>query len=415
MDGSTARGTGQRSGSPVAMRADRALRLLGDVRLAAVLLMVGAAWNAAAAIAPAGMASLDSPGYAVLLGALLLSGLAGMAVRWPAAWREWRHPGPVAEGRGTSSVTIAADGMSSRVVAHRLSGLGYRVATVPARGGWAVHGVRRGWTRFAGLLSHVALVLTVVGAGIGTAFATETTFSLLPGEQALLDAPRPGFTDAIRFDGLDAAFGPDGRPTRLDTAVTFLRDGASAGATVLRVNAPGSFGGYLVHGWTYGPAARLRITSLADRVLHDAPIPLDTTRNGSPAALLDLPAGGMTLAMALVDPAANTLAVSASGSGVAADTVLLAPGESARVGGLRVRLDGFTSWVTFLSRRDPGMGVLFIGATLLTGCLAVVFWLPRRRVSASTVEGGVRVAVRGERFDTPAAELERVRSAVSEP
>ncbi|MEO8247592.1 MAG: cytochrome c biogenesis protein ResB [Chloroflexota bacterium] len=413
MDRFPARDRPARPAPYVARSADRALRLAGDVRLAAVLLVVGAAWNVAAAIAPVGVASLDSPAYAVLLGALLLSGLAGMAVRWPAAWREWRHPGAVAEGRGTSSVTIVAEGADQLAVAGRLRGLGYRVATAKGRGGWAVHGVRRGWTRFAGLLSHVALVLTVVGAGIGTAFATETTFSLLPGEQALLDAPRPGFTDAIRFDGLDAEFGPDGRPTRLDTAVTFLRDGTSAGATVLQVNAPGSFGGYLVHGWSYGPAARLRITSLADRVLHDAPIPLDTTRNGSPAAILDLPAGGVTLAMALVDPAANTLAVSASGSGVPADLVLLAPGDSARIGDLRVRLDGFTSWVTFLSRRDPGMGVLFAGAAMLTGCLAVVLWLPRRRVSVRSVDGGLRLAMRGERFDTPAAELERVRGAVS--
>ena len=131
--------------------------------------------------------------------------------------------------------------------------------------------------------------------------------------------------------------------------------------------------------------------------------------------MLELPAGGVTLAMALVDPSANALAVSASGSGVPADTVLLAPGESARVGDLRVRLDGFTSWVTFLSRRDPGMGVLFAGATLLTACLAVVFWLPRRRVSVRWAAHELRLAVRGERFDTPAAELERVRSAVSQP
>jgi cytochrome c biogenesis protein ResB len=399
----------------MARRADRALRLAGDIRVAAVLLVVGAAWNVAAAIAPAGIASLDSPAYAVLLGSVLLSGLAGMAVRWPAAWREWRQPGPVMDGRGTASATITVDDQVQATVAERLRGLGYRVVAPPARGGWVVHGVRRGWSRFAGLVSHVALVLTVVGAGIGTAFASETTFSLLPGEQALLDAPRPGFTDAVRLDGLDAAFGADGRPTRLDTHVTFLREGAVAGSSVIQVNSPGSFGGYLVHGWTYGPAARVRITSLGDRVLHDAPIPLDTTRNGRPAAILVLPATGVTVAMVLADAAANQLAVSASGSGVPADSVLLVPGESARVGNLRVELAGFTSWVTFLSRRDPGMAVVFAGAALLTACLAVVFWLPRRRLTLRSVEGGLRLAMRGERFDTPSVELERVRRALTAP
>ena len=36
-----------------------------------------------------------------------------------------------------------------------------------------------------------------------------------------------------------------------------------------------------------------------------------------------------------------------------------------------------------------GIGVLFAGATLLTACLAVVFWLPRRRVSVRWAGGEI--------------------------
>jgi hypothetical protein len=399
----------------IAAGSDRILRVAGDVRLAAVLLLLAAAWNAAAAVAPSGPASLDSPVYLLLLGAILLTGLAGVAVRLPAAWREWRRPTTVPEGRGALTDVVESIGPDASATAAALGRLGYRTVVAGHDERWAVHGARRGWTRFAGLGSHVALLITVIGAGIGTAYATETTFTLLPGEQALLDAPRPGFTDAVRFDGLDAAFDADGRPRRLDTAVTFLRDGEAVSGATLQVNAPGSFGGYLVHGSTYGPAARLRVTTLGDRVLHDGPLALAGERDGRPAALVSLPSTGQTMALVLADAAANTLALSVTGTGAPADATILVPGEAVRLGDLRVRLDGFTSWVTFMARRDPGMGLLFAGAALLSACLAVVFWIPRRRVTVRPVAGGLRVVLRGERFDQPADELARLRRALAGP
>ena len=178
----------------VALVAERALRLAGDGRVAvALLLLVGAA-NAVAAIAPQLRWILDSPPYVGLIGAVLLSGIAAVAVRAPAAWREWRRPSSIG-GRGDSlerSVEALAPPTPegrARIVA-ALRGLGYR--TAEHRGTrWAVHGTRRGWSRFAALASHLAIVLMVVGAAMGSAFATETVFSLLPGEQALLGDPRP--------------------------------------------------------------------------------------------------------------------------------------------------------------------------------------------------------------------------------
>jgi cytochrome c biogenesis protein len=392
-------------------RADRLLRLAGDVRLAMGMLLVAALANAVAAAAPGGTAVLASPPYVVLLGAILLSGIAGVAVRTPVAWREWRIPGAVPEGRETLVATADTTGGPGELAA-RLRRAGYRVvATDGPR--WAVHGTRRGWTRFAGLGAHIALVVTIIGAALGTAFASETTFSLLPGEEAFLEGGTPGVTDALRFEALDAAFGADGRPTRLDTSVTFLRDGAAVQRALIQVNAPGSFGSYLVHAWTYGPAARLRVTTLGGSVLHDGPLALDASRDGRPAALLDLPTRGESMAVVLADATDNTVAVSAGTGGAPSDAALLRPGQEARLGDLRVRLDGFTSWVTFLARRDPGMAVLFTGAALLVACLVVTFWLPRRRLSVRPAGAGVRIALRGERFDLPAAEMARIRAILA--
>ena len=403
----------------LARGAERALRIVADPRVGLGLLLVAAAWNAAAAALPGGGALLDSSAYLVLLGAILLSGLAAVAVRWPAAWREWRRPAALRPGGGTLEVvvpTVAPLAEPARAdLAAALGHAGYRVRHAGSGARWTLTGVRRGWSRFAAIGSHAALVLLVVGAAIGAAFGSETTFSLLPGDQALLDSARPGFTDALRLERFDAAFGADGRPRRLDTTVTFLRDGQPVSRQVLQVNHPGSFGGYLVHGWTYGPAVRLHVTTLGGRVLLAGAVPLDGTRDGLPSAFVELPAAAATLGLSLVDPAANLLEIAAATSAGRQDAARFRPGDERRVGDLVVRLDGFEAYVTFLARRDPGMALLFAGAALLTACLAVSFWLPRRRITLRAEDGVLRLLLRGERFDRLVArDLEPLRTIITD-
>ncbi|MGH2357808.1 MAG: cytochrome c biogenesis protein ResB, partial [Candidatus Limnocylindria bacterium] len=323
--------------------AERVLRLLGDARLGLALLLAAAAANAVAAALPSGPAALEGLPYALLLGAILLSGVAAVAARLPAAWREWRRPGPVAEGPGTLVAELPLDNVPDTAarerVAATLRAAGYRVQEALGTGaaGWSLHGTRRGWSRFAGIGSHLALGLVVVGAATGAAFGSETSFSLLPGDQALLDAARPGLTDAVRLERFDAEFGPGGRPQRLDTEVTFLRDGRPVRREVIQVNRPGDFGGYLVHGWTYGPAASLRVETLGGRPLHDAAVALDGERGGRPFAFVELPASGLTLGLELTDAAANLLTVSAAGSAGVVDVASLRPGDEARLGSVVVR------------------------------------------------------------------------------
>lgn len=392
---------------------ERVLRALGDVRVGLVLLLATGAANAVAALLPDGPRALDAWPYALLLGILALSGFAAVAVRAPAAWREWRRPGQIRPGAGTLSAAIAAT-PDPEALSRRLAGAGYRVTIERRRGRWAVHGVRRGWSRLAAQLTHLAIVVVVVGVAVGAAFGADTRFSLHAGESALLDAPRPGFTAAVRLESFDAEFGADGRPRRLDTAVTLLRDGAPVEERVLRVNEPAAFDGYLVHPWTYGPSARLRITTLSGSPLVDAAVPLPEERAGVPVGALELPTVGASLGLALADARAGVLGLSLVGGDGLVDTARLQAGEEARLGPVNVRLERFDAWVTLLSRRDPGLGILFSGATMLCLSLAAGFWLPRRRVTLRPEGAGMRLLLRGERFDRPDDELDRLRARLEQ-
>ena len=417
MSRSSAVAAGGRRVDRLARVAERLLRVTADLRLALLLLLLAGAWNAAAAALTGGSGLLASPPYLILLVVILCTGAAGVAVRWPAAWREWRRPFPIPETAEVLVAELATEGpvdqAARTVAAATLRQAGYRVAAHGTDARWSLAGTRRGWSRLVGQLSHLALVLMLLGAAGGRAFASETTFSLLPGQQALLDAPRPGFTAAVRLDRFDAEFGADGRPLRLDATVTFLRDGEAATTQLIQVNRPGAYDGFLVHGWTYGPAARVRVTTLGGQPLLDGPVALDRILGGRPAAIAELPSAGLTLGLSLLDAHANLLGATASNGGGQIDAVRLRPGEEARLGLVLVRLVGFEAYLTFLSRRDPGMGLLFGGATLLVACLAVALWLPRRRLTLRGVDGKLRLVLRGERFDLPAAELEALRKRLA--
>ncbi|MBW3613046.1 MAG: cytochrome c biogenesis protein ResB [Chloroflexi bacterium] len=391
--------------------AERTLRAIGDARLALVLLLLAGATNVVAALLPAGPRGLDGLPYAVLLGAVALSSVAAVAVRAPAAWREWRRPGSVQPGPGALIVFLEPV-PDPAAAAERLRAVGYRVTAERRRGRWAVHAVRRGWSRFAGSVAHLAVLVVILGVATGSAFGSEARFTLHPGDQALLDAPRAGFTSAVRLEGFDAEFAPDGRPQRLDTTVTFLRDGQPVEQRLLRVNEPGAFDGYLVHPWTYGPSARVRVTTLGGSPLVDAAVPLPEVRDGVPVGSVELPTIGSSLGLALADARANVLGVSLVGRDGLVDTARLQPGDEVRLGDVQVRLDRFDAWVTLLSRRDPGLGLVFGGAALLCGSLAIAFWMPRRRLTIRPAGAGGRLVLRGERFDRPSEELERLRNAL---
>ena len=401
----------------VSRQIERALRLAGGPRLGAVLLVLAALANLAAAVVPSWRPLLDSPAYLLLVGAIVLSGMATVGARSRAAWREWRSPVPLSGGSELVSSHIAvpdAARLDTELLAQVLRQSGYRLRHHGVGERWQLSGVRHGWSRFAGIASHLGIVVLVVGAAIGTAFAEETQFGLFPGEQSFLAEPRPGLTTAIRFDALDAAFDDTGRPVRFDTHVTFLDAGTPVGSQILRVNEPADVAGHLVHAWTYGPAVAVKVTDLGGGVLFDGWVALGGEASGSRAPFVELPQLGTTIGFEISDAAANQLAaIAADDSGRLLGRTHLQPGERARIADLTVSLERFSSYVTFMSRSDPGIFVVFAGVGLLCASLGAAFYWPRRRVDLTAVPGGLRVRVRGERFDDPQAELARLSKRLS--
>jgi hypothetical protein len=135
-----------------------------------------------------------------------------------------------------------------------------------------------------------------------------------------------------------------------------------------------------------------------------------------PIGSTELPGLGLTLGLAITDADANEMGVSVVDGGGLVDTARLRPGDEARVGDVLIAFEGFDAWVTFVSRRDPGLPLLLAGGIGLCVSLAVAFWIPRRRVSIRPrAAGGLAVVLRGERLDRPADEVARLVSAFGGP
>ena len=54
-----------------------------------------------------------------------------------------------------------------------------------------------------------------------------------------------------------------------------------------------------------------------------------------------------------------------------------------------------------------------LAAAMTVPALAVAFWWPRRRVTVRPTAAGLEIRLRGERFDQPAAELDRLRERLA--
>jgi hypothetical protein len=108
----------------LARSAERVLRIAGDGRVGAALLAVTGLANLVAAFIAGGPRLLEGLPYALLLGALALSGVAAVAVRAPSAWREWRRPGPVQRGTGAVEASLAS-GEPELLLAALGAGIGF--------------------------------------------------------------------------------------------------------------------------------------------------------------------------------------------------------------------------------------------------------------------------------------------------
>jgi cytochrome c biogenesis protein len=272
---------------------------------------------------------------------------------------------------------------------------------------------RNRWGPLGSLAGHLALLLILAGAVIGSAFGfSEPGFLVTEGFSAAVPG-RSGLTlelEAFR----DTYYPTTGAPADVASDIVLRQDGTEVARKTVRVNDPLRYDGLSFYQREYGPAAVMQVADDSGRTIarEGVPLPYSTT-NDRTLGSFDIAAAGLTAV--IVGPASSGDTVVRPGqlavmlyategdtSPVAAAT--LDQGTAAALAGLTFTFERESQYTSLKIASDPGMPLVWLGCTLLVAGFAVGLLFPHRRVWARLEPrpgGGTRLAIAStSRYDT---------------
>ena len=308
----------------------------------------------------------------------------------------------------------AMTGVDATAVARVVRGRGFRVreATEPD-GTHHVYGDRHQYTKMATLFTHLGLILFLVAAAVTSRFGDEQGLVVPEGESLTVQPiGTPGLL-LVKNLGFDAPGFETGMPSDFTTDVAVFQDGQEIARKTIRVNDPLAVGGYTFHQNGFGPAPHLVIRDAAGQPLWDAQVPMTDSARGSPYVTMAVPGRDFGLQLLLIRDAQDRgvvlvlpyriLGEKPDGSPIVQNltAVSLLRGDT-RVSdelGVSLELTDFGEYTLLIAKRDPGQGIVWLAfASLITG-IAIMFYLPRRRVWARlSPDGRLGLVWRSDRY-----------------
>jgi cytochrome c biogenesis protein len=349
--------------------------------------------------------------WALLVGLFTASVVGNTLSRLPRLLRDVRTP-PVKRGRAFFRSTIPArtgplEGRDGSALAGLLRGMGYRVRSEPVDGTTHLLGERNQFAPLASIASHVSLVLFVVGMGFVTPrFGYETVLKVPVGEGRPTGFPDDPQTVLVQNEEFVARFDDAGVPLDYRTTLAVYRNGDQIARKEVTVNDPLSVDGWVFHENFFGPAVEIDVRDETGMILYSGSVLLDGNLGGKPEGLLAVPGTDVSLELLLAkgDGGIAELTVIGArqptgdqeGPQIVFGAVLNAgDGYWAPDPGIGVEFRKPSSYIGLIAKRDPGQGLIWLGAVLLVAGISVSLLRPRRRVWARYDATTVRLAVVG--------------------
>ncbi|MFQ6013951.1 MAG: cytochrome c biogenesis protein ResB [Anaerolineae bacterium] len=352
----------------------------------------------------------DSPWFTLLLIALLLNTLVCTLNRFNTIWKSITKPRvrmpdlfyERASQRASWVSPLRKDTIG--VVVDILSGRRYRVRVEKDGDTSYLYADLNRFAPFGTLVTHISLVILVVGAVWGwRAGWRENQVTLGPGQVYEVGHGK-GFQ--VRNDGFEIKRYLDGSPQDYIGHLTVLEQGKEVVRQTVRVNHPLTYRGVTFYLASYGPALRISASDSAGQ-----PVPLQVNPEGSPAGEvvlnlmgrggeeeISVPSQNLTLGM-VYQAQPFSLFVRAFHRGEAhsffADTV--EPGHPLELPGARFDfvLDRYT---VLMAVNDPSFSPVILASFLLLGGLVLSFYFPHHRLWARmTAAGEIRLVGLAER------------------
>lgn len=349
--------------------------------------------------------------WTLLIVMFTVSVIGNTASRLPRLLRDLRTP-PISRGRAFFRSSIPArtgplEELDGSVLPDLLRGMGYRVRLEVASGTTHLLAEQNRFTPLASIATHASLVLFVVGMGILTPrFGYETALKVPVGEGRPTGFPNDPTTLLVQNEDFVARFDAAGIPLDYRTTLSVYRNGEQIARKEITVNDPLSVDGWVFHQNFFGPAAELDVRDGTGRVLYSGAVLLDGNLGGKPEGLLAVPSTDVLLDLLLAkgdgDIAELTVVGARQPTGeqagpqIAFGAVLnTGDGYWAPDPGIGIEFRRPSSYIGLIAKRDPGQGLIWLGAIVLVAGVSISLLMPRRRIWARYDATTVRIAVVG--------------------
>ncbi len=252
------------------------------------------------------------------------------------------------------------------------------------------------------------LPLFVLAMGLITPrFGFEEALKVPVGAERPVGAPGTPGNLLVRNEAFVATFDERRRPTEFRTRLVVFRDGVEIARKDVLVNDPLAVDDTVFHENFFGPAVEIEVRDAAGQILFSGPVVLDGTADGLPEGAQAVPGTDVTLefllrrgdgGVALLDVVGLRPPV---GSVAQAPSVVFAARLTTGVGyapdavPIGIEFVRPSSYIGLIVKRDPGQGLVWLGAVLLVTGLTISLALPRRRVWARWEAGRLRLAAQG--------------------
>lgn len=328
---------------------------------------------------------------------------------------------------GTNRVEIASASLISSAtidVLHRvLRAHHYRVRSERAQTETYLTADKNRYSAFGTYLSHLSLVLFVIGFLMGSYLGFRDVSFAVP-EGAIRQVGH-GTDLSLRLDSFIDDYWPDGTPKDFLSQVVVYENGEEVKRETIRVNHPLSYKGTRFHQSFFGPAAVMQVKTTAGDVLFNDCVALSAPFS-SPmfqgyVGNFNLPQAG--LMVYLIEPADSAnpmiqedeliLDIYEITSQERVALTKVTPGEPEQLGKLEFAFVRRAKYSGFQVSQDPGSMLIWIASALFLIGLGMVLYFPHRQIWAlvqSGKDGGSRILMRSNsaRNIGAAPELEKV-------
>lgn len=350
-------------------------------------------------------------GWWTLLVVLFSVSLIGNTIwRSPRLIRDVQTPA-VKRGRAFFRSSIRArtgplEGLNGSVLPEILRAEGYRVHVERAAGVTHLLAERNRFAPLASLATHAALLFFVVAALVTARFGYETILKVPAGEARPTGFPSDPQTVLVENEQFIARFDENGTPLDYRTTLAVYRDGEQIARKEVTVNDPLSVDGWAFHENFFGPAVQMDIRDEGGGILYSGSVLLDGNLAGQPEGLVAVPGTDVSLELLLAKDASGMADLTVIGARrptgdqvgpqiVFGAVLKTGDGYWAPDPGIGIEFREPTSYVGLIAKRDPGQGLIWLGAALLVAGICVSLLRPRRRVWARFDATTVRLAVVG--------------------